>query len=379
MKVIIAIPCLLIGGTEMQTLNLVNALIANGHQVTTLCYFEHDPDLVQEFRKAGSKVELMTLQRNISPWKLISHFCKQFKKFKPEVVHVQYMAPGALPIIAARLAGVKRIFAMVHQPCTKEFHGIKAKILLRISSLLSTRFIAVSENAEKSWFGNSVLFDPTNLITTKRKHFTIHNSIDLIRIDEITSYFNIEELKSKLGWENTIVIGAVSRLRHEKGIDLLFEAFSRLVPFNEHLRLLIVGNGPDEALLKLFTIEKGLESNVFFAGNKTWEEAIGLMNLMDIVVCPSRFEGFGLTAAEAMALEKPVVASAVFGLKEVVIEGETGLTFTTKNTDELTQCLKSLINNIPLQQKFGKCGRQRVQNHFSFDVFERKINALYNN
>lgn len=377
MKIIIAIPCLNRGGTEMQTLNLVRVLVCSGHKVTTLCYFEHDQDVEDEYKKAGCEIELMNLQRSILPLGLIGLLYKQFKKHRFDVIHVQYMAPGALPILAARLACIKSIFATVHQPWTKDFHGTKAKILLRISAMFTTRFITVSENTEKSWFGNSTLFDLANPNITSKRHFTIHNSVDLIEIDKIIDQINIERTKLKLGLENTFLIGAVSRLRHEKGIDLLLEAFSSLVPFNEHLRLMIVGSGQDEESLKSFAIEKGIETKVIFNGTKSWEEAIGLMNLMDIVVCPSRFEGFGLTAAEAMALKKPVVASSVFGLKEVVISGETGLTFTSDNIDELTLCLKSLINDKSLQQKFGQLGRQRVENLFSFKVFERKILAIY--
>lgn len=377
LKIIIAIPCLNYGGTEMQTLNFVKVLVGSGHTVTIICYFEHDLVMENEYKNAGCKIELMNLQRVIQPWKLTNLLYKKFKETKPDVVHVQYMAPGALPIIAARLARVKRIFATVHQPWTKEFHGIKAKILVRFSTLLTTRFIVVSENAEKSWFGNSALFDSADTKIAKRSHFTIYNSIDLVRLDKIIIQANISETKVKLGWENTFVIGAVSRLRYEKGIDLLLIAFSNLVPFYENIRLMIVGNGPDEALLKSFAIEKKIETKVFFAGKKNWEESMGLMNLMDIVVCPSRFEGFGLTAAEALAMSKPVIASSVYGLKEVVISGENGLTFTVDNINELTQCLNSLINNIHLQQKFGQKGRQRVKRVFSLETFKRKITELY--
>lgn len=377
MKILILIPCLLRGGTETQTLYLVKVLIAAGHSLTTICYFEHDLEVVQLYRQSGSSVELMELKRDISSWKFINLLRKQFKMVTPDVVHVQYMAPGSLPIIAARLARVKRIFATVHQPWTTNFHGLKAKILLRISAMLATQFIVVSENAEKSWFGNSELFDVTKSKTTRSRHFTIHNSVDLIQIDKIISQVNIAETKATLELENVIVIGAVSRLRYEKGIDLLLEAFSQLVLTNNHIRLIIVGSGPDEASLKRYTKERKISDKVIFTGNRSWDDAISLMKLMDIVVCPSRFEGFGLTAAEAMAVSKPVIASSVFGLKEVVISGKTGLTFTSENVEELTHCLISLIRDVPLQNKFGQFGRERIQCLFSRETFERKIVALY--
>ena len=85
--------------------------------------------------------------------------------------------------------------------------------------------------------------------------------------------------------------------------------------------------GPDEKKLKDTVQTYGLISSVTFYGEAEWERAMQLMSLMDIVVVPSRFEGFGLTAAEAMAMGKPVVASDTSGLKEVVINDETGILF----------------------------------------------------
>ena len=115
------------------------------------------------------------------------------------------------------------------------------------------------------------------------------------------------------------VIGAVSRLRHEKGIDLLLEAFTFLIRSGEKAHLLLVGSGPDEKKLKDTIQTYELNSSVTFYGEAEWERAMQLMAIMDIVVVPSRFEGFGLTAAEAMAAGKPVIASDTSGLKEVVI------------------------------------------------------------
>src|SRR5690606_3120562 len=133
------------------TLNLVRVLRSKSMIVKVLCYFESDDYIVNDFRNAGSNVEVLNLERSLGWLKLICILRRKILATHPEIVHVQYMAPGALPIIAARLAGVKWVFATVHQPYTKS-HGRLAKLILRVASLFTTKFIAVSQSAELSWF-----------------------------------------------------------------------------------------------------------------------------------------------------------------------------------------------------------------------------------
>lgn len=95
MKVLIAIPCLLTGGTEIQTLNLVRALVKGGHQVTTACYFEHTENMVKLYEDAGSKVVLFSKDGvRVGGVKGIIFLLKNLWKIKfsirPDVVHVQY-------------------------------------------------------------------------------------------------------------------------------------------------------------------------------------------------------------------------------------------------------------------------------------------------
>lgn len=378
-KTLISIPCLLTGGTEIQTINLLNALRSLGHHVYVLCYFEYENLIVDEIRRTGVTVKLLDLKRGINFIALIYTLRKEIRAINPDVVHVQYMAPGALPIIAARLAGVKTVYATVHQPYTKS-HGRLAKIMLRASSLLATKFIAVSQNAEKSWFGSSYLFDEINFPRRNPLHFTIHNAVDTAMIKTIINGIDTNELKKKLSIPaGATVIGAVSRIRQEKGIDILVEAFTRLNLEATEVHLLLVGTGPDENLLKKRVLDSGVGSSVTFYGEAEWEKAIQIMAIMDIVVVPSRFEGFGLTAAEAMAAGKPVVASDTTGLKEIILNNEAGILFPVNDISALMLALQKLISNPVLSHCLGSAGQKRVSENFSLEIFERKIKALYCN
>lgn len=378
MSIIIAIPCLLKGGTEMQTLSLAKVLRSCGHAVSVVCYFEHDESIVADFQKAGTTVRLLNMKRKSGFIRFLVRLRKEIRSIRPDVVHVQYMSPGALPIIASRLAGIKTVFATVHQPYTIS-HGRISKLILRTVSLFTTGFMAVSLNTEESWFGSCSMFDENKSIKFQSRHFTIYNSIDSEEIHKISINVDSDKLKKELGIPtNMLVIGAVSRLRSEKGIDLLIDAFKQLIENGMAAHLLIVGTGPDEKKLMENVKKYGIVNNVSFYGEADWERAMQLITIIDIVVVPSRFEGFGLTAAEAMAAGKPVIATGIFGLKEIVINEVTGLNFQIGNAISLEEKLKLLLTSPRLCKQYGNAGYGRVKSFFDIKVFQKKITTLYN-
>ena len=365
------------GGTEMQTLNLVHALKNAGYQVTTLCYFEYEESVVRQYKNTGSDVILLKWQRIISPVRFVIQLRKEIRRLAPDAVHVQYMAPGALPILAARLASVKTILATVHQPYTFS-HGRFARIILKSAEKLCTCFISVSLNAEISWFGCGQFFNKNLSLNDQPKHFTIYNAVDVEKIRKIWQDTNPADERKKLNIpENALIIGAVSRLRHEKGIDLLIKAFGQVAPQIPQSYLLIIGTGPDEEKLKKMAEETGFSTRIIFYGGVGWETAMRQMALMDLVVVPSRFEGFGLTAAEAMAMGKPIITSDVFGLNEVVINGQYGLIFPADSPKSLVDSILKLCKDPELRAKFGVSGLFNVCEKFDTSTYNKKVISLY--
>jgi len=137
-KVVVTIPVLLVGGTEVQTLNLVRTLVDCGYRVTACCYYDHEASMVASMEDAGAKVVLMNLDRAAGLWHLLGKLRQFFCEERPDIVHVQYIAPGLIPILAARLAMVPTVFATAHQP--GRTYGWKAKLLLRSAARLCTSF-----------------------------------------------------------------------------------------------------------------------------------------------------------------------------------------------------------------------------------------------
>ncbi|NTU67263.1 MAG: glycosyltransferase family 4 protein [Chlorobiaceae bacterium] len=376
MRVLLSIPCMNRGGTEMQTLYLAKALREAGHTVGIVCCFEIDRAVVDEFAGAGCRVEQLGLQRNIPAFRFISVMKSFYQAEDPDVLHIQYMTPGALSILAAKLAGVSRIFATVHQPYTLG-HGHKALLFLKASAHFCEHFMAVSKVVEASWFGNISDCPPNHPHGRPRmKHCTLYNTVDTEKVAQLSARQDTAGFRLAYGLHNAFVFGYVGRLSHEKGVDILLEAFGALSRKTAEAGLLVVGDGTERA-----TIEERFGSEIWwnrvaFAGSQTWESAMRHLSVMDAVVVPSRFEGFGLSAVEAMAASKAVVASDTGGLSEIIEHGVNGLLFANGDVDELAGVMESLIRDRDLTSSLARNARLRAMD-FDVRVFNGIVQNLY--
>lgn len=367
MTILVCIPCLMTGGTEVQTLNLVRALIAGGHRVVTVCYFEKCEDMISRFQKAGSVVVCLSPDGiRIGGWKGILFLYKGLrsvlKQYKPDVAHVQYMAPGAIPILLLRLLGMRRILTTAHTaadiyPNLKLVHFIQRHCV--------RAFTCITETAERSFFGSSHLYDE-NYSLKKRNHFTIYNALP-------ASLPIIQEPRMA---NRPITIGVVSRLESIKGMDLVVPAFVKVKAIHPDVRLLIVGDGTLRGQMEQQVQTSGISDSVEFVGRQPQEALPQYYDRIDILLMPSRSEGFGLTAIEGMARGCVVVASRVGGLPEVVREGEVGLLHESENIEDLASKLICLCESPEL---WRLCSARAIAcvKRFGFDRFSLLFNNLY--
>ena len=378
--VLIGMPMLLRGGTEIQTLSLVNALRREGWKVVVCCYYEHEAGIEEEFRSAGATLRLLDLRRSSGSgslpelWRLLRSLVPLFRSVRPDIVHVQYVAPGLVPIVAARSAGLKRIFVTIHYPC----HGFgrKEKAFVWLAARLSSLFICNSLATERSWFGSAREFDGS--ITGRHsQHCTVYNSIDRTAIETAAGPSTKETLRASLGISQARVVGIVARLRWEKGHHVLFRAMAAVVRRMPETALVVVGDGPDRQFLEALAAELGIENSIVWLGARRREETLRLYGAMDLVAVPSEFEGFGLSAAEAMAAGLPVVASDVGGLTEVVDNGVTGLLVRYGDVNALALAIISLLGAPKKMEEMGQAGRRRVEELFSRLKFEETMASVY--
>ena len=369
-KVLIAIPCLLLGGTEYQTLNLVKALKQSGYIVEVLCYFEHDVRMVEYMQKEGAEVVLMSPDgtRPVGIWPtvkaLFSGIRQALKSSRPDVVHVQYMAPGALAIIIFKLFGVKKILITAHVPG----HIYKRKWIPQlISKTMTDLFITVSQSSEHSFFDVKPELYHKGLIKSGRKHCTVYNCVD---VEEKSLHVKATECEY-------FTLGVVSRLSKEKGIDRLIAAMPFVLQELPNVKLLIVGDGREKIVLREQAKALHVSHAITWAGLQPKESLKSYYAQMDVVIIPSRFEGFGLTAIEAMSYAIPVIASRVDGLMEI-IEGEhSGMLVDCSDSSDLSSAVVSLLQNNEKRKIIGINGYNRVKATFSYNIYQKKIAELY--
>lgn len=370
MKVLIAIPCLLTGGTEIQTLNLVRALVQGGHQVTTACYFEYTENMVKLYEEAGSKVVLFSKEGvRLGGVKGILFLLKNLWKIKfslrPDVVHVQYMAPGAIPIILLKLMGQKSIVATAHT--NADVYGTKAMKLLKfLQSHVLRTFTCITLKAEKNFFGSCSLFDPSIRRIPAHAHYTIYNALP--------GYIQITDKKREI--KDIVTIGVVSRLEHIKGMDLVVPAFAKVYEKNKNIRLQVVGDGSLRQQMEDDANRFHLGKIIEFAGMQQQRDLQSYYDKIDVLLMPSRSEGFGLTAIEGMARSCVLVASNTGGLPEVVREGYVGLLHQPESVNDLANKICSLIENPKHFEQMRSHLYDYVQ-QFTFERYADLFNDLY--
>ena len=400
MQTLICIPCLLTGGTEIQTLNTVHALVQGGHEVTVACYFEHSPYMVERYRKAGAKVMLFSPEgTRVGGYRAIpylyKHLRRTIKAVRPDVTHVQYMAPGAMVILLLWLMGVKNIIATAH---TAADIYKDLRLLHFIQRHCLRAFTCITERAERSFFGTSQLYT-TETVLGKRNHFTIYNALpaqmrcnvdanqqSMTAINQRpegainrAEHFN-RSAASLTGTEGAYskqnTIGVVSRLEPIKGMDLVVPAFAEVLKRFPEVRLLVVGDGSLRATMELQAAELGCADRITWVGRKPQEELNKWYGQMDIVLMPSRSEGFGLTAIEAMANGCVMVASNVGGLPEVVRDGVCGLLHRTEDVHDMAEKICTLLDDTALYDRLRTQALCEVEK-YSFQRYAELVCNLY--
>lgn len=162
--------------------------------------------------------------------------------------------------------------------------------------------------------------------------------------------------------ETTRVVGTVSRLSPEKGIAYFVDAANQLAREFPNAKFLVVGDGPERATLE----QRATSGAIRFLGMR--EDVSELLNAMDIFVLPSLAEAFGIAAIEAMACGLPVVATRVGGLREIVLDDETGLLVLPRHAGALAAAVARLIDDPIKCSAFGERGRARVLEHFTLSA-----------
>lgn len=172
------------------------------------------------------------------------------------------------------------------------------------------------------------------------------------------------------------LVGSVGRLiEPKKGLPVFLAAARRIAERLPDVRFVIVGDGPARQRLEQMARRLGVAHLTTFAGER--RDIPRVMEALDLLVQPSNWEGFGLTLLEAMAAGRPVVATRVGGMPEVVVHGRTGLLVPPGDPDALAGACLEILSDGERAARFGAAGRQRARADFSIDRMVNDTVALY--
>lgn len=172
-----------------------------------------------------------------------------------------------------------------------------------------------------------------------------------------------------------ILIGTVGRLVPVKNQMVLIDAFSKLCNQDFNIKLIIVGDGPLRHQLQTVAKDTGCADRIEFLGRRS--DVPEIMRAMDIFVLSSYSEGMSNTILEAMSSGLPVVATAVGGNPELVLNGKTGLLVPTNDPEKLERALCLLIRHEEMRKEMGMRGRERVKKYFSLRGMIDNYEKLY--
>jgi L-malate glycosyltransferase len=360
--ILYVLPYMNLGGTERQAFSLMNSLQQHYH----ISLLAPDGLGANPFREAGfDYCEFPRLEKNLLGG------LKQFRQSlltihrqrTIDLIHIH--AAHELMLLAKLVLPNIPVIFTVHG-----YHGRQSGLGYFLAAIFGNLFaeqvITVSQSERQMLESDRLQSHKTNLIYNG----VAEPQIDLPRANHLATQFTCDQ-------PNQVTIGTAARLSEAKGLEYLIVAISQLVDRHPNIKLIIAGDGElKESLLKMVN-NLGISDYVVFAGYIP--DVHNLMHSFDIFVLPSLQEALPLACAEAMSMGKPVVATAVGGLPEQVVDGKTGFIVPPKDPLALATSIDKLISNPALLADFGRQGYQHyLQNfalptmlHDTVDVYEK--------
>ena len=186
-----------------------------------------------------------------------------------------------------------------------------------------------------------------------------------------------ETIKRQIGIGNKLCVLFVGRLIPRKGVPFLIEAAKHIVKEFSETMFVVVGSGPLKNNLMAYLEKIKLSSKFVFLGDVDESILPALYNCADVFALPSIQEGQGIALLEAQATAKPVVAFDVGGVREAMLDKETGLLI-KPDSRELAEAIMKLLVNWSLREKMGSKGREFVSEYLSWDVCAQRMLQVYN-
>ncbi len=350
LKVLHTILSLDCGGLERLVLHLCKEGAAAGDNVTVLC-LNHPGELAEELKKNGIEVVCLYRKPGLMSLPDALRLRKLIKQISPDVIHSHQMGATLYVGTTARSLRISAVFHTEHG--NHDYSSWQQRLLATIAFRTARKIYCVSRDIANN-------LEKHRLVGKSR--LTVQaNGIPLPTDKELQSKTLTRE---QLGiQEEAIIFGTVGRLVRVKRQERLLSAVAALAKQDRKVHLIIVGDGPLRSELKSFASKLEISHLVHFAGFQL--DPIPYLTLLDIFVLTSDSEGLPMALLEAWAARKPVVATAVGGLPEVIEDNKNGLLLRPGDQEQLIEVLASLTTDPDRRNRLGNSGRSLVAEKYS--------------
>ena len=285
---------------------------------------------------------------------------------RPDVIHNHmYRAElvGTRAAIALGEVGHRRpyIVSTVH---SSRVRSEEDREMLRVLTPAMDQLIAVSKMIEDKLVAEGRTTAPIT---------RIYNGVDLSRYERVEACCTLPD---EYGMEpGSQIVGVVARLEPEKGHPTLLEAWPPVLRAVPDAYLLIVGEGSRREALEAQTRDLRIAHRVVFTGRR--DDVPSVTAALDVAVLPSYREAQGLSILEALALSRPVVASNVGGIPEMITDGVNGVLVPPHDPDALAAAIIRLLRDHPFADTLGRAGHDMVHDRFCIDLMVESVQAIY--
>jgi glycosyltransferase involved in cell wall biosynthesis len=324
--------------------------------------------IAADIERLGVPVDLLPVRRLRDPRNLF-RVVRYLRQRRADLVHTQLEFSNVLGSMASRLIGIPSVCTLhtFFDPSWGKKSWRRHLAMWWALRHFCDRIIAVSEGTRQHHIEVGRL-PPDRVVT-------LYNGIDLsgfVPLDEETRMAGRQALNIPL---DAPVLITVAVLRPQKGIQYMIEAMPAILQAVPEARYLVVGSGEHETVLKEMVNTHGLTDRVIFTGVR--RDIPLLLALSDVFVLPTLGEALPTVLAEAMAAGRPIIASAIGGVPEMIEDSVNGLLVPPASTDKLAEACIRLLRDPEQCRRLGCAGRQIVEERFNIERQVQLLCSLY--
>lgn len=370
LRVHVLIDSLTWGGAEMLLADLAAAAPRAGIALSVGYMRDIDGSpAATRLREHGVEPELVPIRRMLEP-DAIPRLRRHLRQVRPDVVHTHLGLADVLGTLAARslrLPSVSTIHLIARErtgrPADMSRRGIaKARFAAFARRHAADRVIAVSDAAREAYL-QAGWDAPSHVVTVRNG------------IARAASPGAGAALRNELGIDSdALVASTVTVLREGKGHDVVFDAVQQLRPRFPKLRLIVLGDGPEREQIEAQA--RPLGATAIFTGHRA--DAMAVLAATDVLLHPTAMDAFPTALLEAAATRVPVIATAVGGIPEIVLDGETGFLLPFPPTaGDLAARLEPLLGDAALREQIGRRAADRFAQRFTADRWLADLAEVY--